>query len=130
MIILTELVDVNFDLYSQNEEINIFAIGDIHLGNKNFDKKLFENTLKNIQNYNNYYLLLMGDLCEYITPKDPRFDVKCVEPEFIDPDNQYAAMRDYLEPFSDRIIGIHLGNHEYSIQKYHYKSITLDLCRN
>ena len=82
------------------EVVNIIAIGDFHIGSKQFNKDFFKQMLKQIR-----------DL--------PRRRI----------DEQREYFINNIKPFKDDIVGYCMGNHEYRLNKEYGYNIVKDMCR-
>lgn len=56
-----------------NRKQNIYVIGDVHIGSKNFNKKAFEKMINKIKNDRNAKWIGIGDYIDSIVPGDPRY---------------------------------------------------------
>lgn len=103
----------------------MYFLGDIHLKNAGCDVKAFQQKVKDIVNDPFGYWLGMGDMSEYIGFTDPRFEAISVQG-----DEKIQAWEDWafkqthdvfkeIEPIKDKCIGLHWGNHEKNVAKYH-----------
>jgi len=103
--------------------INLWGLGDFHVGNFTFDEGNLKRTIKGVATDDYARVFLMGDHIEAIGKKDPRFVAECIPDKFItDLDDIFVAQTDYvvdlLMPIADKIIGVHGGNHEKSTLKH------------
>jgi hypothetical protein len=60
---------------------NLYAIGDVHLGNKGCAKNRFREVVRTIQNDRRGVWIGLGDFAEYISITDPRFDATVIDPD-------------------------------------------------
>jgi len=82
-------------------------ISDIHIGTIFSREDLTKIAFKG-----NDPIILLGDLGDWINPKDPRYDEDCI----MAPDEQVSALIKLLR--GKNIIGMIDGNHENSIKRY------------
>lgn len=124
--------DINID--SRSDVIKITPIGDVHIGGKDCDKKLLEQTVAKIAADQHHYWIGMGDFGEFINFRDKRFD-----PHELDPEMQLRDLADLpkvqsdmiarrLYPIRDRCLGLLCGNHEETIRLRHDQDIHWNLC--
>lgn len=83
-------------------------LGDIHVGSKKCDYKMFQETLDEIKNNDDCYCVVMGDLLNNST----RNSVGDVYEEPLTPMQQIEKAVSMLEPIKDKILGVTTGNHE------------------
>lgn len=118
---------------SRSDKFNLIALGDTHLGTRNFAKERFKEMVEWIRETPHTYWIGMGDYCEYIPIQDKRFDIQAIDVEYQGslgrlPRAQTDAMIEYLMPIKDKCIGMHDGNHELSIKKYNSIDPTYEIC--
>jgi hypothetical protein len=118
--------------YQGEETFSLYAISDLHLGNASCDKKLFETTINEVEKDDNAIVLFLGDLAECITPSDKRFCYEEIDPEFqskisVLPTAYKDWLLERLSPISEKIIGMHSGNHEQALQRYAFRDLTAEL---
>lgn len=112
----------NFEI--TGDKASIFFIGDIHEGNANHNSIAFNKTITKIKSTENAIVILMGDLCECINTRDPRFSPTelCREYSLRDlkdlPRKQFQKIFEKLKPIKDKIKGFTIGNHEEAFIKY------------
>lgn len=82
-------------------------IGDLHIGSKFSRIDLIKKAL-----YGDDPIILMGDLGDFINPKDPRFDTDCI----MTIDEQLTCLLKLLK--KKNILGLIDGNHELSLERY------------
>jgi len=90
------------------DEVYVVNLGDVHVGNAYFNKKEFEKTLKFINDNDNVFVVLSGDLLENTT----KSSVGSVYEQKLTPSEQKYIMIDYLKPIKSKILGCVSGNHE------------------
>jgi hypothetical protein len=116
----------------------IVPIGDMHVGSINCDKRYLKNTIRWIGETENAYWIGMGDYADYISSNDPRFVEGGIDPEFCTGgfvantlmEKEVEYIEKLLYDIRDRCLGIHAGNHEMSIYKYHHFDLSKNLARS
>jgi len=110
---------------SRSDEAVIYPIGDVHVGASSFDESTFRRYVKEIADNPNAYWIGMGDYCDFITHKDPRYEPGVYAPWMLHPaalQDPGAAQRDrFLElvwPIRKQCLGLIQGNHEHSMAKH------------
>lgn len=98
---------INIDLGNEFQEIQIMNLGDIHIGDANFDKKLLEDTIKLIQDTPNMFFTLNGDLINNAV----RDSVSDIYSEEMPPQVQLELLIEYFEPIKHKLLGVVQGNH-------------------
>jgi len=117
---------------SKSDAVRIMPLGDIHIGAKACDEKLFRQSVKYIKD-NNLYWIGMGDYCDFINKKDPRFDLASLadwiqRPELADlAKAQRNRFLDIVRPIASRCLGLIAGNHEGTIYKHYERDIYSDI---
>lgn len=107
------------------EVVNVIAIGDFHIGSKQFNKDFFKQMLKQIKDLPRKRIYLMGDCLELASKNvgDSAFQTECSVEE------QREYFINNIKPFSDDIVGYCMGNHEYRLNKEYGYNIVKDMCR-
>lgn len=59
---------------SRGDSFRLLLLGDVHLGNKHCDEKTLKMLAQRIVDEPNTYWVGLGDMCEFINLRDPRFD--------------------------------------------------------
>lgn len=122
----------NVELKSRSSSLNIYAIGDVHVGSPSFDKDRFKRYINIIKNdTNEKVVFLLGDLIDVILFGDAkRFSMDNLDDETLTGPpskirrnlsnmamTQAKRVAKMLEPIRDHIIGSVRGNHEESAEK-------------
>lgn len=92
----------------QFEEIEIYPLGDAHIGDPNQDKKRLDSFIKEVLEQNNRYVIVNGDIINNAV----RQGVSDVYAEELTPNEQIDTTVNLLAPIKDRILAITEGNHE------------------
>lgn len=107
-----------------NKPITIIPISDVHFGALEHMKKEWTEFCKTIEQQEDVYLILGGDLvnnnvrtCSFINPYD----------EVVRPREQKKRMVEFLEPIKDRVLCAVSGNHEARSMKDDDVDITYDI---
>ena len=104
----------------EKKAVNVYFIGDIHVGSNTCDKKSLQKTINIIKNDKQARVILMGDHGEYITPSDTRrYDKDCVDKKLDTFEKQTNYILNSFLPIRDKIYGVLRGNHEAAFAKYH-----------
>jgi len=91
----------------------IYTLADLHIGSRETDEKAIRSYIKHIENDENGYVVLNGDLCDCGIEGSltGAYDQK------MNTDEQIAYVCDLLKPIADKIMVITQGNHERRIEK-------------
>lgn len=115
----------DFDLirHNFNGEISIYPISDVHLGALEHNKAAWQRFCKQIENEENSYIILNGDLVN----NSIRTSVANPFDEVIRPRDQKRLMVEHLKPIKDKILCLTSGNHERRSLKDSDADITYDI---
>jgi len=102
----------------KDAEFSIYDIADIHWGTRGCAKWHLRRDIETIQKDPYSLFVVGGDVCDWITPGDPRWD-----PEAVDEDVKVndltrisallsEAIIDMFKPIKSKCLGFCLGNHE------------------
>lgn len=118
-----------FDInYVYGETIKIKPMFDVHLGHRMCDVKAFRYFLDN-SDYNTYFFG-GGDLHDSIVVKDGRYQkAEDVTKSSAIIDEQVDLAEDLLRKCRRRIIGLGMGNHEWTILDKAGSNLTARICR-
>lgn len=106
--------------HKESNPVEVYFIGDMHLGSKTFAKKKFEILINKIKKQKNARIVLMGDHGEFIESDDTRrYDPACIDKKWNTADKQHKQIVKYFKPIKKKIIGVLRGNHEAAYAKYH-----------
>ena len=98
---------------------DIYFLGDIHLGSALCDEEKLAATIEEIRVNPNAICILMGDECDYISPKDWRWRDGAIA-EWVDTEDvahsQQTEVVSRLRPIKKKILGAIEGNHERTIR--------------
>ena len=99
--------------YENLEQLNIYPLGDVHIGSKEFDLDLFKQWIEMVKNDPNGAVVIVGDMMNM----GLRNSKSNVYEERLSPMQQKELCYELLKPIKDKIIGGCSGNHEYRAVK-------------
>lgn len=105
---------------SRSDQLRIWGVADLHLGNRGVNKDLLARDLKEIKDDPNSFWVGVGDYAEYITITDrKRFDAEALDPDILgvaDLMNLGKVLTDAVvktfAPIKHKCLGLAFGNHE------------------
>ena len=91
------------------EYINIYPLGDLHIGSPEFNLDMWHKWKKTVLADPFGYVVMIGDLLDngLKTSKTNSYE------STIQPNEQKLWLTEELRPLKDRILGVNQGNHEY-----------------
>lgn len=89
--------------------INIYPIGDLHIGSPQFDVKVWNKWKNMVLNDPNGYVVIIGDMMDNGLEKSKTNTFEAT----IQPFQQKKWLTDEFRPLKTRILGGNQGNHEY-----------------
>ena len=95
------------------DQLNIYPLGDVHIGSKEFDLELFNQWIEMVKNDPNGAVVIIGDMMNM----GLRNSKSNVYEEKLSPMEQKELCYELLLPIADKIIGGCPGNHEYRAVK-------------
>ena len=117
---------------SRKDVFKLYPIGDIHAGTVFCAEDKIRQKVQEIKNEPHALWVGMGDYCEFITPKDKRFDAQVIDEGWVEKDDiansQAKWMIKLLDPIKDKCIGLLTGNHEISIHQQNNQNVFKQLC--
>lgn len=125
-----ELNEVEINYNNCSDVFHIIPVGDIHIGDINCDLEYLKRTLNWIMEKPNRYMIGMGDAMNMLSIKDNRYDTDATDPKFATLESQYKEILRLFKPLaeSNKIIGLHTGNHEDVARRRYYYDFTRNLC--
>jgi predicted phosphodiesterase len=99
---------VKVDLGKYKHKVNLYPIGDVHLGSAHFDRKRLQSLLDLIVNDIDAQVILNGDMINNAI----KTSVSDVYTEVLSPQQQLDELVELFTPIKDKIIGVVSGNHE------------------
>lgn len=110
---------------SSAESFRLILLGDIHLGNRRCDEKTLKMLAQRIATEPNTYWAGLGDYCEFINMRDPRFDPEELPvwlfgaAELSDiAKAEVGRFLEIMQPTRDKCLGMCSGNHEDMILQH------------
>ena len=104
------LIDTKFE---NLDHLNIYPLGDVHIGSKEFDLDLFNEWIEVVKNDPNGAVVIIGDMMNM----GLRTSKSNVYEEALSPMAQKELCYKLLNPIADKIIAGCSGNHEYRAVK-------------
>ena len=104
------LIDSKFETL---DHLNIYPLGDVHIGSKEFDLELFKEWIEMVKNDPNGVVVIIGDMMNM----GLRNSKSNVYEETLSPMEQKELCYELLSPISHKIIAGCSGNHEYRAVK-------------
>lgn len=99
---------IDISLSPEFDKVEIHTFADLHLGDQHCDKKLIYERIKYVQNTDNAFAILNGDLFNNAT----KTSVSDSYSEDIPPMEQIQLGCDMFEGIKDKILVVNTGNHE------------------
>lgn len=95
--------------YNDFEYLNIYPLGDVHIGSKEFNSELFQQWIETVKNDPNGAVVIIGDMLNM----GLRNSKSNIYEEKLSPMEQKELCYELLKPIADKIIAGCPGNHEY-----------------
>ena len=113
--------------FNDKNKITIVPAGDVHRGNPNCAWQKFIRFLQWAEKEKDLYVILMGDLLDTILATDKRYDAGSKHIPLLEAIEQMYRV---LKPLADKgkILGMHIGNHEYKMVASGVGNPIDDLC--
>ena len=99
--------------YPTLDHLNLYPLGDVHIGSKEFDVDLFEQWVEMVKNDPNGVVAILGDMMN-MGLKSSKTNIY---EEVLTPFEQKELCYELLKPIKDKIIAGCSGNHEYRMVK-------------
>lgn len=99
---------IKVDLPRSLKHVEIYALSDLHLGDRNCNYKELLDQVKQIEENKNAYVILNGDLINNATTQS----ISDTYGETISPMEQLKQATALFKPIKDKILAITSGNHE------------------
>ena len=99
--------------YDDLDHLNIYPVGDVHIGSKEFNLELFKEWIELVKNDPNGAVVIIGDMMD-MGLKNSKTNVYEAK---LSPMEQKELCYELLKPIKDKIIGGCSGNHEYRAVK-------------
>ena len=95
--------------FDELDHLNIYPLGDVHIGSKEFDLQLFLEWRKMVESDPHGAVVIIGDIMNM----GLRNSKSNVYEETLSPMEQKEMCYELLKPIADKILGGCSGNHEY-----------------
>lgn len=95
--------------YENLDRLNIYPVGDVHIGSKEFDLDLFKQWIEVVKNDPNGAVVIIGDMMNM----GLRNSKSNVYEESLTPMEQKELCYELLAPIANKIVAGCSGNHEY-----------------
>ena len=99
--------------YPSFEKLNLYPVGDVHIGSKEFNLELFKQWIEMVKNDPNGAVVIVGDMMNM----GLRNSKSNVYEEQLSPMQQKELCYELLLPIADKIVAGCSGNHEYRAVK-------------
>lgn len=110
---------------SRSDTFTLIPIGDVHLGNLHADERTLRQIVRRIEADEHAYWIGLGDYCEFINMRDPRFDPRELVGWLMNGESladigraESARFAEILKPVAHRCLGLVEGNHEATILRH------------
>ncbi len=116
-----EVIERVIEYKSRSQVFRLHPLGDIHLGTKHCAEDKIRARIQQIKSDPNALWIGMGDYCEFISSRDPRFDGKVISEWVNKCDIEHSESKRLVElftPIKDKCIGLLEGNHEDAYRKH------------
>lgn len=129
-----ELVERTIEYTHTDEVFNLYAIGDIHEGNRGCNLEKLKKDVTEVEKDDKGLWVNLGDNIDAIVPSDrKRFDPSTIDPKYLNdldnlPTKQMDTVLEVLEPIKDKCLGFLRGNHEEAVRKYHHFDVISGAC--
>lgn len=118
---------------SQEKAITIVPIFDLHLGAAACDEKRLIERVQYVKADPSRYWIGGGDMCDFISRKDNRFDLMNIakwcrdRPDIVG--EQVDRFESIFAPIADKCIAFVRGNHEESILRHYERDVYSDMLK-
>jgi len=116
----------------KSTEFHLYPIGDAHLGIKHCAEDMLRKQVRQIQEDKNALWIGMGDYGEFITQRDPRWDVAVIA-DWVKRDDIAMSQVDYIvdifKPIRNKCVGLLEGNHEDAIRVHNDVDVLTRICK-
>lgn len=109
---LDDFILMNYE-FKDKTKLNIYPLGDVHIGSKEFDLDLFKKWIEMVTNDPDGVVVIIGDMMNM----GLRNSKSNVYEETLSPLQQKELCYELLNPIADKIIAGCSGNHEYRAVK-------------
>lgn len=131
-----KIIKVREEDSKTGEPINLFPIGDTHLGAIDVDEDALRADIERIKNDPFARVIFMGDSGDCITHRDPRFAAGMWAQRYINAMHQEGGVitetvehvAELFDPIRDKVWGWLSGNHERTVRKHTDREIGNEIC--
>lgn len=120
-----------FDACSRTSQFHLYFISDVHGGSRNILEDKLDQTIKQILEDPDAWWVGLGDLGDYISFTDRRFEYYEMA-DWLDIGDPWVSTLDWLEdklkPIAPRCLGLVPGNHEYQAKIQSHFQVHKHLC--
>jgi hypothetical protein len=125
--------NINLRIKSRSDCIFLRGFFDIHAGVKACDFDRFKADVEEVRKTPNMYAFLGGDMCDFISPDDRRFDSQTLTPEVLLelndlPIKMARQVIDVLMPIKHKLLFGLEGNHEKSLHDHKNIDVASYIC--
>jgi hypothetical protein len=115
------------------ESVYVAVFSDLHIGHVNYSRRNLQKFLSEVSQYDNYWLLGLGDHMECVVPAD----FKRWQTSMMVTGDSKDAVLDWqedefvslIEPYKERLLGLAMGNHELEILRRYGHDPHASVCR-
>jgi predicted phosphodiesterase len=104
---------IRFDAGLETDYVNLWALGDLHVGSEHSQIKMIKEHIEQIKKDPNAYVILNGDLANTAV----KYGVSDIYTEKLNPEQTIDLLVELFTPIKDKIIGLVPGNHENRVYK-------------
>lgn len=130
------VVKAREDYSSSRPHIDVYPIGDTHLGAIDVDEDLLKRHIQEIADNPRARIIFMGDCGDCITHRDPRFAAGMWSQRYIEAMHHEGGVisetvehvAELFEPVKDRVWAWLSGNHERTVRKHTDREIGNEIC--
>ncbi|MBT9132883.1 MAG: hypothetical protein DDT33_01413 [Firmicutes bacterium] len=128
-----QVKDIEIPYKISNSQFKLFCISCVHGGTIHCAESGIRAKVSEIAQTKNAYCITLGDMAEFITPGDKRFDPsqKAIA-DWVEPDNIAECQTEWvaklLKPIKNKLIGMIFGNHENNFRKHNYGNVHQNIC--
>jgi len=126
-----EVLNIDMPYKRSNANFHLYDLSDIHFGTVHCAENKLRNKVREIAEDDMAMVILGGDLAEFITPSDPRWDSQGITDWVVKHDlgaSQENHVIEQLTPIKHKIIGAIYGNHEVSIHRHSHQDVHQHIC--
>jgi hypothetical protein len=117
----------------RGDVFRIYPIGDVHIGADTCDEDALKTVVNQIREDDNAFWIGLGDYCDNIGPKDPRFSTGGLADWITVPDladlsrAQSDRFLSIVNPIAGKCLALIEGNHETAIKRHYERDIFLEI---